>query len=223
MRANDSPRRLRLLALALAGHLLVGCCLAAPGGGGDQGGGKAADELAPAEGAAPAGKAAPPAAPAARPAPARRLAPGEVPTEADLVAALGGKASGWVPVVFQGLRKGMTPAEVEGLFPGAAALDKHQFSRVPATVVPGGAEIRFQFLGRHGLRAVEVSFDKALAKAPGFWDRLAAVCSAKWDHVKPKDVDKEMKMITWGYDRTAQIAIVPAPGGGEVCHLNVQL
>ena len=216
-------RALVPLVIALAGHLAVGCCLMAPGG--EKKGGR--EEEAGGEGASPARPAAPAkaarrAAPVAR-APLRATGPGGAPTEAELLQSIGGKDSGWLPLAAQDLRKGMTPAEVDRLFPGAAALDQFEFSRSAAAGVPGAKEIKFQFLGRHGLRQVQIVWDKGLTKAPGFWERLVKVCSAKYDEVKPRDVDKEFGFITWGYSRTAQIAKTPEPGGGEAVQLSVQL
>jgi len=215
MRVSGSDRPLLPLITVLVAHLAVGCCLAAPGPGDDKGGGP---------GAKPgAGKEATAARPAAKAPPVRRTWPTGVPSEADLVEAIGGKGSGWLPAAFSDLRKGMSTAEVDRLYPGAAAVDKLGFSAVPATMVPGGKEVRFMFLGRHGLVSFEIKWDQKLTKAPGFWERLLAVCSAKYDHVKPRDVDKEFRIVTWGYDRTAQVSTMPEPGGGETCRLNVQL
>jgi hypothetical protein len=219
MFATPALRPLLPLLAVAAGHVLVGCCLGLPGSERQSG----ADEPAATGGGPPAAPApAARSAPAAPRTPVKGTGPGGAPTEAELLQAIGGKDSGWLPLVASDLRKGMSPAAVDRLFPGAATTDQFGFSRTAASGVPG-AQIKFMFLKGHGLVSLELVWDKALTKAPGFWERLVAVTSAKYDGVKPKDVDKEFGFITWGYSRTAQVAKSPEPGGGESCRLNVQL
>lgn len=187
----------------------------------------------------------------ARPAPASRVLPGmsshlvrialavallapatavaEAPSEADLKACVGGKAS-WTPTVLSKLKAKMTPEQVAKVLPGADQVSKYGFVKVPAAGCAGATEFELYFAKDKKtqqptqLQSVRILFDSALSTDEAFYDRLVKVLTVKYGRIRKKE-QVEKKLITWVNRRfkIAQLSLMSSIRGGKHYQLNVSL
>jgi hypothetical protein len=150
------------------------------------------------------------------------LARADVPTEADLVACIGGKKSPWTPTVAAKLKDKMTPEEAGKVFPGAEKVSKFGFVTVKLEGCVGATELELYFAKDKvtkvptELQSVRIQFDGALTANAEFYSLLVKVLEAKYGKVKkPESIEK--KLITWVNPkfRTAQLTVKPVRGGGQ--------
>lgn len=126
--------------------------------------------------------------------------------EADLTKVIGTKKDGWTPVAFAKLKKGMTPAEVAKLFPGADKVSKFGFVTV-ASSSPVAPELEFYFAkDKKTNEPTELRSAKIHFAASVVYEELVKVCEAKFGKVK-KQEEIEKKLITWigPHFRSAQL------------------
>ena len=122
------------------------------------------------------------------------------PTDAELEACIGSK--GAAPAVFDGkIKRGMKPADVAAVYPGADKLDKFKFASVKAKDCAGAKTFEFHYQEDRKTKEVllynvRIEFDKALTKDEDFYKRLTAMLVAKYGPVKDEDIKK--KLLTWG-------------------------
>ena len=122
------------------------------------------------------------------------------PTDAELEACIGSKGS--APLVFDGkIKRGMKPADVAAVYPGADKLDKFKFANVKAKDCAGVKTFEFHYQEDRKTKEVllynvRIEFDKALTRDEDFYKRLTTLLVAKYGPVKDEDIAK--KLLTWG-------------------------
>lgn len=121
------------------------------------------------------------------------------PTDAELKTCIG--ETGSTLSVFSQLKRGMKPADVAAIYPGADKLDKFNFASVKAKDCAGAKtfELHYQKDKKSGeitLYNVTIEFDKALTRDEDFYKRLTTLLVAKYGPVKDEDIAK--KLLTWG-------------------------
>ncbi|MBA3499095.1 MAG: hypothetical protein M4D80_08910 [Myxococcota bacterium] len=121
------------------------------------------------------------------------------PTDAELQTCIG-EASGTLPV-FSQLKRGMKPADVAAIYPGADKLDKYNFAKVKAKDCAGAKtfELHYQKDRKTDeilLYNATIEFDKALTRDEDFYKRLTTLLVGKYGPVKDEDIAK--KILTWG-------------------------
>lgn len=132
------------------------------------------------------------------------------PTDAELIACLGEKGS--TAAVFSKLKRGMKPADVAAIHPGADKLDKFNFASVKAKDCVGAKTFAFHYQkdrksGEILLYNATIEYDQALTRDADFYKRLTAVLVAKFGPVKDEDIAK--KLLTWGTkDGIAQLTVL---------------
>lgn len=134
------------------------------------------------------------------------------PTDAELEACIG--KTGFPLAVFTNanVKRGMKPADVAAIYPGADKLDKYKFASVKAKDCAGVKTFEFHYQEDKKTKEVllynvRIEFDKALTKDEDFYKRLTTLLVAKYGAVKDEDIAK--KLLTWGTkEGVAQLSVL---------------
>jgi hypothetical protein len=145
-------------------------------------------------------------------APAAQAAP---PTTAELTACLGAK--GTALPVFAKLKRGMTPEQVEAVWPGAGKPEKSGYAKVKAERCAGATGFKLFFYtdkkaATTKLVSAKIDFDGKLTGDADFYKRLVDILVAKFGPAKPKDIEE--KIIAWSTKAGAASLSPTGPGGG---------
>lgn len=144
------------------------------------------------------------------------VAHADVPTEADLVACIGGKKSPWTPTAVAKLKDKMTPEEAAKVFPGADKVSPYGFVTVKLEGCVGASEAELYFAKDKvtkvptSLQSVRIRFDADLTANAEFYSVLVKVLEAKYGKIKkPEQIEK--KLITWASPKfkIAQLTVKP--------------
>lgn len=130
-----------------------------------------------------------------------QLADAKPPTNPELTACIGDK--GLAVPVFAKLKRGMTPAEVAAVWPGADKLDTFGFSKVAAKDCAGADKFVFYFqkdrkTNELALYNVAIQFDKALTGDADFYQRISTLLVAKYGPLKNPEKALAKRILTWG-------------------------
>lgn len=116
-----------------------------------------------------------------------------------LASVLGTKADGFVPPTLQTLHRGMSPAEVAALYPGADKLPSYGIVTVKVANIPNVASLTFHYLKdketqEQKLHSVGLNIDPKRADEAA-WKELVDAAVAKWGPQKAEDIARHL--CTW--------------------------